>query len=224
MQSMRKVILFIFTLILVSSCVKYYKYTNRFRKITEKNYSLTDTIYVKDFILCNNSRDMNKLLNPIGDVVPINEDSVLSIFKNAVSKLGASIEFIPMGENHCDYDFHRNHHLSFRKMNIEKIMKIGNNLSGKTVLLPVIYIENLYENQIYFLSSGVPAGGDLIRNSYLKIAMFILQDEEVIYFRSAKHGTISSHEDFEEEPKRQTQENWDKLVKMVMSDYIERLK
>ena len=226
MQSLRRIVLYTFIPLLFSSCVKYYKYTNRFRKITKSNYSFIDTVYVKDYILCNSLRNINKnfFYPKGGEVVPINEDSVLAHFENAFNKLNIFVQFDTVRNNNCDNEFHENVLIRDRKINHKKIIEISKKSKRELVLVPYIYIDNIYENQIYFLSSGVPAGGDLVRNSYLNLGIYVLQNDKIIYFRSAHHFTISSHEDFEEEPKRQTQENWDKLVKMVMSDYIERLK
>jgi hypothetical protein len=214
----------VFLVIISTSCVRYYKQTNRCKKVTKSMYSNTDTIHFYNYVLCNNIRNMNKLLSPIGDVVPINEDSVLTILRQSLINLNLPYFFSPENQNYCDSDFHKNHHLKFKKIDHKKILEISSSKGGELVIVPIVYIDNLYENQIYLHSSGVPAGGDLVRNSYLKIGVYLLKNDEIIYFRSAKHFTISTHLDFEEKPKRQTQENWDKLVEMVMADYTQRSK
>jgi hypothetical protein len=226
MSRVKIIVLFFLSATLFSGCVKYYKFANKSRKIIKSSYSSIDSIYVKDYFLCNSLRDINKnMFSPKGgEVIPINEDSVLVHFRDAFNKLNIPVHFATTRINYCDSSFHENVLLNDKKVNHNLIKTISNKTNKKLVLVPFLYIDNIYKNQIYFLSSGVPAGGDLVRNSYLQIGIYILNDKEIIYFRSGKHVVISSHQDFEEEPKRQTQENWDKLVEMVMRDYIKRMK
>jgi len=226
MFGLKNIILLILLAMLFGGCIRYYKYTNRNSRIVQSNYSLSDTVFVKDFILCNSLRNINKnIFSPKGgDMIAINEDSVLVHFKDSFQRLTIPVQFHTGSVNHCDSSFHRNVLVKDKITNHNTIKEISKKANERVVLVPLIYLDNVYENQMYFHSSGVAAGGDLIRNSYLNLAIYIINDGSIVYFKSGMHITISRHEDFEEEPKRQTQENWDKLVEMVMADYTQRAK
>jgi hypothetical protein len=195
------------------------------RKISNESLSGADRLYVKDYIICNSERDIKQ--NPIipkgGLVLPINEDSVLACFQLALEKAKLPVLFNRNRDNFCDQEFHRNVRVRDRKINHQKIIEIAKNSPDSgLVMVPIIYIDNVYEYRVMPSPSGFAFGGNIVKNVYLSIAIYLVRDEKIVFFRSGRHYTYSNHETFEEEPKRQTQENWDKLVAMVMRDYLKR--
>jgi len=55
--------------------------------------------------------------------------------------------------------------------------------------------------------------------------IYFIENDEIIYLKSAWFGPVSSETATydEEPPKKLEQEHWDRLVRLVMSDYIKRL-
>ncbi len=223
---MRTAIVTAFCLFLLmgsTACLRYYKFNNERRKVVGTSYERSDTLYIQHYVLCNSLRNIKKHpFYPIGgEVIPINEDSVVQQLFASLGKLPLRIGLKAQRENHCDSSFHRNLLIRDKKVDRSKLRALALQSGERLVLVPFIYVDNAYENQINPLPSGA-ISGSLVRNSFLNLAFYIYREGELVYFRSGFHTTVSRHETFEEEPKRQTQENWDKLVAMVMRDYLKR--
>ncbi len=222
---MSKAVLVIFFSILLASCGAGYRLTNTHRNISNRIFGSADTLMINSYVICNSERNIKK--NPIipkgGLVLSINEDSVMTCFQQALEKAKIPVIRNQNGTNFCDDEFHRNVLVKDRKINHQKIIDIAKRSADNAlVLVPVIYVDNVYEYRVIPSPSGFAFGGNIVRNVYLNIAIYIVENEEIVFFRSGWHGTNSNHESFDEEPIRQTQENWDKLVAMVMSDYLKR--
>jgi hypothetical protein len=197
-----------------------YKITNKKAQIVKNSYSSSDTILFQNFILCNN---INTLFN--NKKLKINEDSVLNIFFASVEKSGVTFVHKNKGSNFCDEEFHKNKLIKVKNISKSKIIEISKpNNTLKAV--PFIYINNRSLKHLYFTSKGIPGGGEYLRDTFLNIIIYFIKDNEIIYLKSAWYGPVSSETALPDEapPKKLEQEHWDKLVELVMRDYIKRMK
>lgn len=212
--------LFALLSLLLLSCSPYkYKLKYRTDHIVFKNYAKIDTIYVENFVLCNNLSRIS-----INENIAINEDSVIAIFSNSIQLLNLP-HFVNLKDNLCDSEMHANRLLKLNKIDKYKII-CNSNSRDRLVMVPVLYIDNMSMKHLYVTSSGVPGGGEFLRDTFLKIAIYLVKNNEIIYLKSARYGPVSSETaTFDEDPPNKLeQEHWDKLVELVMSDYVKRLK
>ncbi len=195
-----------------------YKVSDAKHHIKRKSYVRSEDIHLQNYVVCNNinRRFRNKS-------VIVRYDSVLNILSDALEKSGIKI-IRNEGRNFCDSTFHFNTLVKLKKIDINKIISIANYDSTLT-LIPVIYINNRSIKNSYITSSGIPDGGYYLRDTFLTIAVYLIKDNEIVYLKSAWFGPVSSRTaTYNEEPlKKLEQEHWDKLVRLVMNDYIDRL-
>jgi hypothetical protein len=211
-------ILTVFSLFIGCSPNKF-KLTNKRHHTAQKQYSQHNKIYIENYILCNNLARLFR-----NEIVPIEEDSILNIFSEALNQLNLPT-VINYNVNHCDSSFHANRRLKIKKIDDEELKKIADTNEDKIVMLPIVYIDNISMKHSYVTSSGIPGGGTYLRDSFLKIAIYLIKNNEIVYMKSARFGPVSSETAtyYEEPPKKLEQEHWDRLVRLVMSDYIKRL-
>ena len=221
---MRKAGVFLILFLFLLGC-RDYRVTNR-RYSVVKNYSKSN-ICIQNYILCNNTRNVWNIVELEGKNLELNTDSVFNVFKSAISKLELDIIIKDFNNNYCTNSFHSNHHLKIKNIDKEAILEVARYCTdAELILVPVIYLDNLYQRHIYFSSKGVPGGGYYMRDTFLNMVVYIVKNDEIIYLKSARFGPVSSETATPDEdpPKKLTQENWDKLVELVMRDYIKRLK
>jgi len=195
-----------------------FMFRNKSQHIILKSYEKIEEIYLEHYVICNNINRLTK-----NEVAEINEDSVLNIFSAALKKSNIKI-IINSKENLCDSTSHFNVPVKLSKIDNDKITSISNP-DSTLKLFPVIYINNRSLKHLYFTSNGIPGGGEYLRDTFLTIVIYLIKNNEIIYLKSARYGPVSSETATydEEPPKKLEQEHWDRLVRLVMSDYIKRL-
>lgn len=220
-------LLFILTLIFLSySCVPEYMVDNKWRKtfleeeLEGKTLSNRDTLYIKDFVLCRSyqplleKRDYSRFKS-------VEEEILMSTFFTALNKLNVPVVIEPNRENRCDESFYENYYFRMGKIDFDQIREMAKSHRDKIVLIPFIYSSTIWRPGC--------GGGTMTPNdcflvvNFLHIGIFMVYDDRVFYRKTVRH-TLSSEVETEESPySMQTQENWDRLLMMVMEDYFERL-
>jgi hypothetical protein len=188
--------------------------------IVKKSYPI-DTILISDYISCYGLR------NTIGiESTPptlFNKDSLFNHFEIALKNTDLVFKMDDNNLNQCDSIFHSYWAMKINQVDKKKIKSLttGKNLT----LVPFIYFDDYYRKYIYFSSTGVAGGGGYIKKPYLKMIVFLLDGDNIIYARSAIHFGKGHHVNEKEDiDKVISQDHWDKLVELVMKDYIKRLK
>jgi hypothetical protein len=216
---MRLIAIFSLVFIFISCTHNKLKIRDKKKHIIHNSYEKIDEIYIENYVLCNNINRWKR-----NEMVKINEDSILNIFNKALEKTKINI-IRNEKENFCDNHFHYNIPLKLSKVDTKIIINSPTN-DSRIRLFPIIYINNLSLKNIYITSSGIAGGGEYLRDTFLTIVIYLIKDSEIIYLKSARYGPISSETvTYDEKPPKQLeQEHWDKLVELVMRDYIKRLK
>lgn len=196
----------------------WYRVSNKRNHIIQTNYNKNDTILLNDYIICNNLRGVWG-----NESIPINQDSVLNIFVSALEKL--SLQFmISEGHGICDTSFFANPYLKFKKMDHKRILELAKRDESNIVLVPIIYLDNTFLKNIYYTSTGIPDGGGFNKSTALRIGIFLFEGNNIIYFKSMHYFSDGIKVSDKKSPVRNLdQEHWDRLVRLVMNDYIKRL-
>jgi hypothetical protein len=218
-MAVKSVPILLMVILICAGCSPYkYKIINKRAQVVKDSYS-ADTVFFQNFILCSN---INTLFR--NEQLIINEDSVLNVFINSVEKSGVSFVYESEGRNFCDEEFLKNKLIKAKNISTREIMEISKP-NGTLRAVPVIYINNRALKNRYFTSKGIPGGGGYLRDTFLNIMIYFIENDEIIYLKSAWFGPVSSETATydEEPPKKLEQEHWDRLVRLVMSDYIKRL-
>ena len=228
--------LFVLFLVL-SGCT--YSYLNRRHQVVKKKYE-KDTLFISSHILCIGLYRYSLSLWEFGspptlDIQAnfqnnINTDSLYKSFKISMGRanIPAPIQYDNRSAiNHCDDSFLEKKKMKFKDFQKEKILEIIGDTKGKTVLFPAIFIENDYRNE----ASGKIIGGEAmgggsyyIKNWVLRILILIIQDNEIAYLRAGMYIGDSYWVGNKQNPTiLLEQKHWDKLIKRIMKDYIDRL-
>jgi hypothetical protein len=184
-----------------------------------KNSYPMDTVFVTNYISCYSSRNLfgKEHIN----AEKFNTDSLFTHFEIALKNTGLLMKINENIKNNCDSVFHSYYKMNLKKIDQEKIK----NLSSRSnlTLVPFIYFHEFYRYSSYATSGG-SGGGGLVKNTYLKMAIYLFKGEDLVYVRSGTHfGRDYYPDNIEEIQKGITQEKWDKLVNLVMRDYINRV-
>jgi len=213
---MRRTVLIIILLFCGTSCSKYV-ITNRCHHIVQKNYSKPDKIVVKDAIIC---ADAGAVFNKTTEV---NRDSVFDLLLNSLQKLPINIER-KNGNRYCNSQFVKNSKLKFRRFNFQELNSLIGNEEGD-FLIPVINIQFVTFRNMYVTSTGAIGNGGFTKGINLQLAILIFRNDKLIYFKSRVFISDSVTDDNSHQSTNPIQrENWDKLVYLVMEDYIKRIK
>ena len=220
---MYKYILFILTMVLLFfSCMSngYNLKQRRFYNF-ESSYNKTDTMYLSDFIFYN-LQDLGGLNNY--REIYLNEDSLFSLFKISINKLDLPLIIADENKNLKTTDCIKNPLLKYKKIKKDSLFSIANKNLNKLSLVPIIYLN--YTSRTHITISGADPYPHYL--CFLNIALFVISDNKVIYFKNMYHVEIVDAEyhpyKFEDFHIPIPQEHWDGLVREVMREYIERMK
>ena len=204
----------LFTLLL-QGCSPY-THKNKRHYVIKQSYNENEVIYLENYVLCSTSRNTWKV-----EPIEINEDSLISIFKASLENLDVLIQYNPDKQNYCDSTFWQNPNLYAKKIDENKIIEIANSKNGELKMVPVINIDNSFRSHFFITPSRATGEGRYV-DKFLIILIYLVRGEEIIYFKSMFYG--ESKESHLSILNHVHQENWDKLVELVMRDYIKRLK
>lgn len=208
---------------LLISCSTYNE-VGSFRWKVHGSYSQLDTLYFGDYILCNSqdySENEGFTLSARKRVTPINQDSVVSIFRRSLARLNMNTAFDSVIENHCDMEFHRNHPVRIRRIDEKRIIEIAKLSGQKTVLVPFFRI---YQRTSVIIR-GSPAMSHSIRKvSFLTLILMIVRDDQIIYRKGYWYSVGETVEEKTDPYPEIEQIHWDNLVRLAMEDYMERMK
>ncbi len=215
-------ILILISTLLVSCST--YRQKGLVRTVVRGPYSELDTLHLKSFILCNSqdySLEEGFTFSPRKRVTPINEDSIINIFKNSLTKLNMHVNFAPDNENHCDTAFHRNYPVRIGRIDNERIKEMAFHDENRTTLIPFIRINQRTHVRV----QGSPATNSVINKvSFLTLTIMVVQNDEITY-RKAYEYSIGQHVEEKTDPYPKIEQiHWDNLVRLAMEDYLERMK
>ncbi len=208
------------TFVFIGSCSYHgFYYENRRNYVFQEVYS-NDTLVVGDYILFGTYN--HKQLNY--SEVNLNSDSLFSIFKKSINKTGLTICFGDKGKNLSNKKIierynSQSKHIGSEDINVYPNIKDG--ADSKRIIFPVIKFNFRTDNHCG------SAGCDEFYITNLSLSIFILENNNVIYYKKLRHTEKSDlsfpdHHSFYQLPI--PQEKWNNLVKDAMKEYIERLK
>lgn len=221
MKSVYKFLGIVFLAFLLSSCTRYYTIQKK-HQIRDGAYSLKDTLYISDVILC--STYDKGMFGKLEDF-PVNKDSVFDIFTSSLSKLALNIEFDEEISFHCDSSFFYNNKMKMTHINNDFIISTASKNPKRVSLIPII---RLYTSDLGSVSITASGGGNIgyRRDFFAGIVAHIVKDGNIIYARmydfSGRTGDFYS--DGSVDANTIEQKHWDKLLELTMRDYIKRLK
>jgi len=207
------------TLILFVGCSnKTYKETNKKRTVVRSRYANEDSIIIKNYVLCNNLRTTGILDE--NEKVSVPADSIFKRFLSSFEKLSLSLAIDSTNLNHCSDEFHDNFYLNPNKVNTNELKKIAGTSSGKTILLPIIYLDNIYMREHFESFTNI----EIVKDPFVKILVYILKGEGIIYRKSYYYQAkgVVTYDKYDSQ-NNVRQEHLDTLVAKVMEDYIKRL-
>jgi len=205
----------------ICSC-KRYRFHNKQQHVINTRYEKGDTLLMSGYVLCNTLRNSYKLKKEQEFEEYINLDSIFDIFQSSLTKLNLPIKFSE-NKNGCDSLFRANWRMKIDETN-KNIAKLKTGNKDIVQLIPVVHVTNFYQKHVY-VQNGLFGGGHYIKQTILELMIYVIKGEEVLYLRS---GTYFGKSYLSYDPKdtrtNLEQEHWDKLVELVMRDYINRLK
>lgn len=195
--------------------------------ISKKQYA-KDSLAIVDYGLCISLVEYPNTMSLKGTQYDQSEysiyfdhDSIFVHFLNALSMLDIPIRKESQHGSFCDSGLYRNFNMDIKKIDLNQI-KANNKDKGLT-LVPLLYLSSSHEKAIHFSLSGGASGGEYLKQTVLTIMIVILDGEEIIYLSSGKHFGKSYDSWNEKDPNtNMNQTHWDKLVAMVMRDYLKR--
>lgn len=206
----------------VSSCSKYH-YAHPRQHIEQKRYYKSDTLVIRDFVLCNSY----KIYKQKTIDVPVNADSVIAVFTLAIQKSGVLFTTISGGQNYCDTTFLSNRLLDVKKISDSTILALAEGLEHKVVLIPLIYIDNRTTPMRFAQKKNqIAVAGFYQRDVFLNMAFYIVCNGEIIYLKTGYFGAISSETmtPYSKPGKLLEQKHWDLLTKKILLNYLKRSK
>jgi hypothetical protein len=230
---MNKLIIFVIVIALemLSSCTTRYESWQKKSQIIKREYGYNNIQFsIEDIIICNNYK---KGLWSNVQKIEINVDSIVEIFRASLNKINFHVSFSNNLKFHCDSLFEpSNSNIRMITMDENKITELSKINPNRFKLIPFIRLNNF---DVTFISptasSGSPAGG-MKRHSRVGVVIYLFDNDELIYLRmynfsgkvinvyEDEHGNILDEDT--DKPVKSTieQKHWDKLVELVMRDYI----
>ena len=208
-------------LVFISSCSYYgYYYENRRNYVFQETYP-NDTLVISDYILFGTYR--RKRLDY--GIVRLNNDSLFTIFKEAINKTSLPIYFESKGRNLSNKKIIERYHSRFKHISLED-MKIYANVKdvgdSKQTIIPVIKFN-------FHADTHAGTYGSAIKYyiTHLSLSVFIFENNNIVYYKKMRHiekvddEYIPNYYNYYQVPI--PPDNWDGLVKEAMKEYIERL-
>ena len=183
----------------------------------QNSYNKQDSLHLSDFIFYGISEEPNFRLK-----IDLNDDSLYNILKGSLSKLKLPIHYKSNKTNYSNLSYFIDKYLPYEKINKSLIFKSANSFNDKHLIFPVL---QLYFRQRINFDPSITVYPRYY--CYLSLAIFIVKNREVLYYKQVRHEEVVNKEyhpyEFEDYHVPISQENWDGLVKEVMKEYIERL-
>ena len=208
-----------FSCLLFFSCSYHGFYFDNKRNHQAKESYSNDTLFLSDYILFGTYSQ--KRLNY--GIVRLKSDSLFTIFEKSIKKtqLPISINNNRNVSNKRIIDKYHSRAKHIKAENIKVYTKASKMGNSKRVIIPVIKFNFNTDNHCS------DAGCDTYYVVHLSLAIFILENNEVIYYKKMRHeeklddDNIPDYYNYYNVPI--PKEKWDKLVLDVMKEYIERL-
>jgi len=229
---MKKLFIFLslFLMLFFNNCMpKRYKITSTHRtEVVKNNYSINDSLFLSNLIFCNNRGYRSLWMEDIKMQAVVETDTFFDIFYKSISNLNLPL-IVKEPINHCDTILDYIFPLKVEKIDVNRINEILSQSTtdrNKLIIFPIIHIDNITQRAVFVSSIGMPGGGYYMRDILLKLAIYIIKNNEIIYLKSARYGPVSSETATPEEepPLKLKQKHWDNLVALAMRDYIKRMK
>lgn len=221
MQTHLKITIYFFcTIFMLSSCGSQgYYFENKRNYHFQESYT-NDSLYVGDYVMFGTY--MRERLNY--GMVRLNNDSISSVFSQAVKGTSLPISFQNNGRNLSNQQIissfqSRARHVSKNTIiDLIKTIRIDN---SSKVIIPVIKFN------YHTYNGGSVAGVTKYFVTNLSLSIFIIENNEIIYYKKMRYEVRADDEHISRYHKYYPlpipQEKWDGLVKEVMREYIERL-
>lgn len=216
---MERIIVYILLLVLANSCglnkrpvdeKQYFHF--------EESYKEIDTLYLKDYIIYNTSKGRDYRLD-----IKKDDDSLFSILKSSLEKTEINLKHIDSNHNYAKLSFFPDEYLTYEKINKSLIFKSASDFPDKYVIFPVVQI---YHNRITNFEATKPGYPKL--SCSISLAIFIVKNREVLYYKQARYNKTVSEEDhpyeYEDFNMLIPREKWNGLVDKAMKEFMERLK
>lgn len=207
-------------LFLITGCSKtpFFEKNRKYHK-TKKKYNV-EILHIDHYVMQSIFSPGTIIENTVED---LNEDSVFNIFSSSLSNLDLSITYNGTLDNIADKKFHDNPYMKYKKIDINRILTMCNGKRDQLIMFPIISYINFYSKPFSISGSSNIVTFEKIYNTSLSISIFLIKNEEIIYFKSM--FIKESHYMNEEitEHYRFSKDRWDELVRLVMLDYMERL-
>lgn len=214
-------LLLIFVLTLTRCSDSFYRKDNVIHYVKKKRYDL-ETVVLKDYVF-------QSVLSPglirTNHVDDLRQDSVFNIFTNALKKTDLNVSIDSINTNKVDKEFTDNIYMKYRKINLDKIFQMAENNEDRVVMVPIMSINSYYTGSTSVAASSDAFSHSKIYNTILSLTVFLIKNREIIYFKSIHSGISEKVKDYEQENRAKLPVDlWNKLVKAVLKDYIERVK
>jgi hypothetical protein len=179
-----------------------------------------------DALLCVGLRNEHNIYSLTSTQQPFNDygfnfnhDSIISNFSISLNQLDLNYIKSDIQISLCDSNLYSNYRMLINSINTDNLKSIG--ASNGFRILPIVYLDNRYRRFAVVGSSGTFTGGHYVKQTVLRLLILIIDGDEIIYLRSAKYFGDEIHtSDPKEKYSAIEQKHWDKLVELVMRDYI----
>jgi hypothetical protein len=152
--------------------------------ILRNNYSIEDTLFIKNTILCNNIGSRYLWMEFIKMQKILETDTLFEMFFKSMSKLNLPI-IIDEPINHCDTVLDFIFPFRVEKIDSNRIKEITQKSlhhKNKVTIFPIIHIDNISRQASGITSTGMPIGGYYIKTVFLEIAIYVIKNEEITDF------------------------------------------
>jgi len=230
---MKNFTLLILIVISLGSCNAAYYTVLRTHNVKNKEYfGINDTISISHVVLCNGYGE--GFSGPI-EFSPINEDSTMAYFKNALSSTNLNVKFSEQLQYSCNSYIKKGRDY-LQPLSQEYLMQLARENPHRYKIIPVIgYLTSDVDVTSFTLSAGTPIS-KLNRYLSLSITVYIFEEDNVVYSKSMfvrpkirpimtdMRGKVFDYRSKKPYVSTLEQKHWDKLVEKTMKDFIKRMK
>jgi hypothetical protein len=205
-----------------------YHRKSKSKSITQKSYSLADSLVVKNYGLYNSREEV--LLVPNKKPFEVNKDSLVLVFQASLNRVGLQNLKIDIGENLIDSSLNERSVVRSKHIDNSYLKRIAGITDSLTVFLPLIIVNNQFQFTASFTSGGGFNDNGWNAITWLNLMVYVMKEQKVIYSRHIRYKSEIIWADTKSEilavpPLAAVkQEHWDELVRLAMEDYIKRLK